>query len=369
MIRNVKYSLVCLSLFLSFAVKAQTTHPQVTNHPLIFEKSEKKLHFQTSRVWGQGPVTPDYAVVVEFKDKGWHEPVSCYGVGAELKVSKSSDLRFPTELGDLGRNDKWKKEVQESSFWTSMSEKQKRYIQTSGTGGFSDDLESISESEGYAMRTATLFAVSEKDAQLMANALVEVLGKLHNENLIKTQKDVERYDHLAQETKNQINKLNEELMKAKADILVLQATFHYTNPEPAFAEFVEMDKLVRVIGIDIAGANARMSAIREIEQKHGGKNQSLLDQKRVDLNIEMAGLLARKKAAEEDRDQAKKYYDRLKQVEATESTIKVETNKLKDYTCKIMILNETLASLPANMKPVLVVGNKAVIHPLYPPAP
>ena len=371
MIRNTKYSAVIVLLFLSFDVNAQTTQstqPSETKSQLIFEKSVEKIHFYRTRVWGQGPVIPEYAAVVEFQEKGWHEPVNCYGAGTELKIQKSSDLRFPSEVYTLNYDNKWKKKVQDSSFWASMSEKQKQYILTSGTGGYSDDYSSKSV-EGYLLREATVFAVSENDAHLMANVLIEVLNKRNNENLARAKNKAEQYTKMIETKKNQIAQLNAELKKAKAEISTLQAIFHYTNPESAFAEFVEMDKLVRIIGIDVTGANARMAAIREIEQKDGGKNQPLLDQKRIDLNIEMTGLLARKNAAEDDRDQAKKYYDSLKQVEATESSIKEETDNLNEYTRKMMILKETLADLPSNMRPVVVVDNKAVIHPLYPPEP
>jgi hypothetical protein len=323
---------------------------------LTFEISKENLHHYSL----EGPLTPAYAVVLEFKIEGWHELNYSYG-----KVIKSSDLSFGTDLNNLVSDHKWHENLQKTSFWARMSEKQKEYVKKSLSGGYDISSHTRLEGKNYAVYIIHLFATSEDDAKLMANALIEVLNRLNKDRLIKTQNEAEFYTKLVQAEKDKIAQITDELPKAKAEIEKLQATFHYTNPESAFAEFVEMDKLVRIIGIDIAGVNARMSAIQTIEKKGNEKNQPLLDQRRVDLNIEMAGLLARKKAAEDDRDQAKRYYDLLQAVETDQSVLQAETNKLKDHTGTMMILKEKLADPPTPlMRPVMPLDNKAVIYHL-----
>jgi hypothetical protein len=369
MIRKAKYLMIYVSLFLSLAINAQTTQPEGVKSRLTFEKSGEKVGLYM-RGRSLDPVIPDYAAVMELQDGGYFE--KDLEVGRQFEIWHHSPGNNPLGINDLGgyNANVWKEKVKETRFWPLMSENQRHYIQTSDTGGFNVELgrRSFEKDKGkYGIHKVSLFAVSEKDAQLMANALVVCLNKLHDKKLNNLQKGLAQYTRWMQEGKNRIATLNDDLKKTKAEVSTLQATFHYTNPESAYAEFVEMDKLVRVIGIDIAGAGARMEAIKEIEEKNGGKNQILLDQKRVDLNIEMAGLLARKKATEEDRDQAKKYYDRLKQVETSESSLEMETKKLKHYTDTVTLLKEKSANPTSMMKPVIVVENKAVIHPVNHP--
>jgi hypothetical protein len=349
MIRKTGYSTLLVSLFLSFAVHAQTTQPGRTKGQLTFEKSKEFRRFFSPSISGHGPVTPCFCVVVEV---------------FENRVER------PKSFDDLGQNNFWEKEVQKSSFWPLMSEEQRHYMKISGTYGFASEYgwRRIDYKDQHTQK-AIMFAVSEKDAKLMADALVEIMNKLHHENLIQAQKELERFTRLAKENKDQVIKLNDDLKKMKAEISTLQATFHYTNPEPAFTEFVEMDKLVRVIAIDLAGANARMEAIKEMDKKVGeGNTRALLDQKRVDLNIEMAGLLARKKAAENNRDLARKYYDLLKRVETAELTIRIVTAAFQDNAAYAARMKATLANLPANMKPLSVIDNKAVISPWASPS-
>ena len=359
MIRSTKYLAVMVSFFLSSAVNAQTTQstqPFGERSKLTFERSKEKLQHYSL----EGPLVRDYAAVLKFKIEGWREPVYRHG-----KISKSSDMVFLTDLNNLVSDGEWYKKLQETSFWTLISENQKKYVKKSIFGGYNNISHTSFEEKNYEVYTVHLFATSENDAKLMANALIEILNRLNKDRLIKTQNEAESYTKLVQAEKDKIAQINDELPKAKAEIEKLQAVFHYMNTESAFVEFVEMDKLVRIIDIDIAGANARMAAIREIEQKDGGKNQPLLDQKRVDLNIELAGLLARKKATEEDRDRAKRYNDLLKCVEADQSALQAETNKLNEHTEKMMILKETLVNPPASlMQPVMPLDNKAVIYQL-----
>lgn len=140
--------------------------------------------------------------------------------------------------------------------------------------------------------------------------------------------------------------LEKELKRKEDQAAALQKIFHHTSPELAFAEFLEMDKLMRLIDIDIAGVTARLAAIKELADKYsayavgpsgapagpgpagmpgmgrfGDRGAYSIDRRRVDQDIEMAGLLARRKAAESNRDKAKQYCDLLKAVAELKKSI------------------------------------------------
>ncbi|MFA5863831.1 MAG: hypothetical protein WC975_04000 [Phycisphaerae bacterium] len=300
------------------------------------------------------------------------EICSAYEAAIQIVESNFSEVSFGHlfSLIDVGGG-KSGPYIQTTPTWRLLSEKQKSYIEGDTTkyryNSYSRTIKKLGRKYSQDIREYFIYVMSEKDAAVLAYALVNDINGHRRKNWEEKQENLKKEQKSVTYYKAEIPRLEMKLKKMKIEIEALQKIFHYTNPELAYSEFVEMDKLVRLINIDLAGLNARISATKKFS--NDPKQGQLQEFYRLsnEQDVELAGLLARKKAVEDDRDQAKKYYDLLKQVESDQKTLSGMKAGLVYTKDNIKRTENILANPPEDMTPVTVVDNKVVIHPIKQP--
>jgi hypothetical protein len=110
-----------------------------------------------------------------------------------------------------------------------------------------------------------------------------------------------------------------------------------------------------------------MKMTKKLSGESGEIDPAIMYRLLKEQDIELAGILARKNAAEDNRDQAKRYYDLLKQMEEARRIIQSELPKVKAATRQIDRYESILANPPEEMRPVKVIDNKVIIHPVQQP--
>lgn len=266
-----------------------------------------------------------------------------------------------------------------------MSEKQKELLSAKAymldTSGFSARNDLI---EGKFTQYR-LYGISEDDARKMAQALVELCDIKGRARLEDDRKQLDKYRKLIPEAEKKIAELDVSIKAAETQCSELRKIVSYRKLSDALQDVVELDKALRALQVEMAGNDAKVSAIRKLqdklslelmEKRKGRPSETVLpgpelescNRMLVAEDVERAGILARKVAIEGHRQKALQYCTIERQRMANEMT-KQEWIKKQEYARHIVPRYEkTLANPPAYMKPLIVLDNPVLIYPLTPPA-
>ena len=216
------------------------------------------------------------------------------------------------------------------------------------------------------MYTVDLHAVSEQDARKMAEFFLGDLDLRAAHELKALEESVKYYREEIPKLETKITELGLEHGKTSLELERLRQTFHYQGFEDAQKSIADFRGILRAVGIDIIGIKAKINAINRTKSKQDLSPEiyAALDRLMVMQDIEMAGALARKRAAEEELDKA----ERFSRLIAKQSEITKEQNKLKQdlEICKRRLPQDEkrLANPPARMRPVSILDNKVTIYPV-----
>jgi prefoldin subunit 5 len=261
-------------------------------------------------------------------------------------------------------------EIEQSSMGPLMSQQQLGFIRkASAIAAFP------SEMKDYYR--CCLYAVSTDDAKKMVKAYVEALTSRANKNLQEHQTFKEKVQARIAELKKRIleketklNTVGPELGKRlKEGPYALELdpnggiALGMDIPDRAKKAVSDMNKMLDVLNIEIAGLQAKLAAIEDYRSKKNIGTEALakLEQILCEQTIELAGALARKRAALEIRKREEEFYSLYTQWENTS----YEVQGLK-RDLGLSEHNLKLAKPGVEMLPPQVFENRVIIYPVRP---
>lgn len=207
-----------------------------------------------------------------------------------------------------------------------------------------------------------LYAVREEDARKLAEAFIEVLTDDANEKARPNREAILELEDKISQTIAKIPEAEAEAQTALSKLKELKKTIHYASSDEAKSTISELNKMLVMNDVEIAGIEAK---IREIEKYKSYKivtektHLAVLEQMLSEQNIELAAALAKKKAAVAARDEAE-VFCRLE--EATKMPDYL-TQQLRQYETNLRQTENMLDSNP-DMIPPIIFQNKVTVYPV-----
>lgn len=206
-----------------------------------------------------------------------------------------------------------------------------------------------------------LYAVSENDARKLTEAFIEILTDQarikalpHRERMLDLQNEI-------LQTEAKIPKANAEAEAASSELAELKKTVHYLSSEEAEQTISELNRILVTNDIDIAGTRAKITVIEEYKSKKifsGESHLAALNQMLSEQNIELAALLAKKKAATTARQAAERYCNLLKALKMPNHLVTQLSLYKRDWETQKDILNRSDFIQPE------VFRNEVTIYPV-----
>ena len=213
-----------------------------------------------------------------------------------------------------------------------------------------------------------VLAAKEEDARLLVRAVIEDLNRSRRDRLEKPAEELaELRATVATQTEN-VAKVTQRVADVEAAQRALVEQTGYRDTDQASRDLHELERVVRLADVDITGIRAKLAAIRKAREE-GGSSETrvqVLDRLQLEQDIELAGALARKAAAEKQATDARQYLDNQQRLEKDKEWLGQARGFLPRNNRRIEELTALLASPPADLRPVQVVDHRVTIRPVKP---
>ena len=308
------------------------------------------------------------------------------------KVTHAGTISTYMERGKMSY-DSWLDGIPQTRAWQSMSQGQRDFI-TSIIEELGRAREQWDKNfwvgrsypikpESYSMTPGLEYwfpAVSEDDAMKMAEALVEWRDRLAVEKLEKTKKDLADYQKeksfREQNQREKEAKMQELEAKIQEKIKEYRQKNLYSklNDENVLLDAQESMKefslMLRSIDFELIGLEAKIASVNKF--KAGGTITDAstllkLDQILVATEVELAGLLAKKKAVESAvklPQELSNLWSEKQDLENLEQRSLFTDISLGNVSRSAKGLEELLANPTMDMRPARVIDNKVTIFPI-----
>ena len=226
--------------------------------------------------------------------------------------------------------------------------------------------------------TVLLYAVSEEDAKKTAQAYLEVPTNIVDEKVQEYEKYIkERKEEIIQiknilpEKQKQADQIEPKYMEIK------NKRYFSLSDEEAYEKaketMLEMDKMLDVLEIELAGIHEKLKSIEKYRtmKSIGGHNFSKetldkLDQMLVEQMIELNSVEAREQAATKIRDRDKDYVDLYIQWKNMSGEVNNLKANLESAQRREQEMEERLTNPTWGMLPPVIYQNKVTIYPVLP---
>jgi len=210
-----------------------------------------------------------------------------------------------------------------------------------------------------------LYGVSEKDVRIMVKSLIKWANEQAEAELEKTKSDLENRRKQKTRIENLINRERKEKKEIEAKLPELKKSVPYQSIEDAHEIIQELNKVLQLGEVEIVGIEAKLSMIKQQYEKI--ENQSISDflfQIRLTQEIELAGALARKNAAQSAHKKALDFSNLVEQAEALPQRLEFNQKRLIETQSKISRFENNLDNPPDGMKPIELADSKVTIYPI-----
>lgn len=334
--KNLLLIMVFAGCFSSINLCGQSAQPE---YDLQFEVSEQSVR------WATGPTIPPRQRLIRPK----------YMVVLHLKRSSihlRDDYGFRKSLEGIVSP--------EQSRFMSIQPPGKRSGHFISYGGLSD--------KGYEIG---LYGVSEKDVRIMAKSLIKWVNEKVEAELESTKSSLEKNRKQKSEIEKLIDKQRKEIKEIEEKLSELKKSVPYQSIEDAHKSLVEFNKVLQLIEVEIVGIEAKLRMIKkqyeilENQSSNYPKSTSdLLFQMRLTQEIELAGALARKNAAQLVHKKALDFCNLTEQAEILPQKLGLNQEQLKKNQSIISRWEKDLANPPDRMMPIELADSKVVIYPI-----
>lgn len=220
-----------------------------------------------------------------------------------------------------------------------------------------------------------LYAVTEADAKLMAQAFLDGLNSLPGERIAEYQRQLTEF-------REQLNQAQRDLPKKEAELKVCEQ--QYSAAKKARHEFesdieapasskqtiAEMDKTLDTLEIELVGIREKLKTVEQYRKgtKSGPYLSSelrvKLDEMFVEQMIELSGLEARRQLAEVIRAKEQRFLGLSNERERLKTEVNVLANSIEKSLHALTHIANRLNNPPTYMQPPKVYQNKVTIHPI-----
>jgi len=256
----------------------------------------------------------------------------------------------------------------------SLSQRQRDFIATGFA--FRLDYESLYKLPDHCQ--TWLYAISEEDARKMVQAFIDFLNK-------KAKARLEQMLQMRDGLKGKVSQTQKQYLEIKAQFEAIGADFekklkdgrHFLNldgglargmdtPKEAKQTVLEMNKVLDLLNIEIAGIEAKLAAIEELKSRKSvsGEGLAKLEQILCEQTIELAGALARKKASLEIRTREEQLYNLYRKWENLSYEVQKLDWDISTYEENLGELEEKLANPDPGTLPPTILQNKVTIYPV-----
>lgn len=215
-----------------------------------------------------------------------------------------------------------------------------------------------------------VFAVSQKDAEVMVEAVLELYDRNRRTKFEERRKEFIEAPQVLAEAPVHLAEVEAEIARRENEYTRAREAVPYKRVEEAEEDIQLLDKVLRSIEFDIAGARAKIQAIDRIKGDEGTGDPDtlrMLDRMMVEQDIEMVGLLARKAAVQAARDAAQAFctsVDLYRSARGRKDSLQRSIDRARSL---LEGAGEELEDPPQSMRPVGVYGDKVTIQPLQLP--
>jgi vacuolar-type H+-ATPase subunit I/STV1 len=207
-----------------------------------------------------------------------------------------------------------------------------------------------------------VYAKSEEEARENAKTVIDLIGKLAYAGMEELKGDLRLNRERIEKFESEIPELEKKYKEIEKEIEEHKKTVHYRYKEDAERSILHWMDLLNAIEVDLVGIKARLSKIKELKENGYGSSLRLMQ---ASAEVDLAGALARKKAAQTFRQKAVDFVALSREQYILSKDIPAKQGELKQIKNKVLFIEKKLSNLvAANIQPVEVVGNEVTIHPV-----
>ncbi len=210
-------------------------------------------------------------------------------------------------------------------------------------------------------RSCVLYAVSEEDARKMAQGYIAHMDDKGRERLETLRSGLEVNRRTLTMIETALPKLRAEREKDSQDLATLQTGSYYQTVDEARKLVAEFNSVIALADIDIAGIKAKLAALKQAREDIRRQLEPALD-------VDLVGVVARKKAAEDARARAADFVRLSDRIRETDRTLAEYTIEVPGLQRDIERDGQILSDPPPEMRPAVVIDNKVTIYRLAPGA-
>ncbi len=345
MIRT-RESIAAFSLVALFAcLSAAGTEPNDANSPLTFEVNPTEL-----------PAPQFSTVYVLPRVPGWKGTVA-YAAG----VAHNDSPYFLSR----GRRDVVDRFI-EFARSQGISEEQWRFLVRTH-GGLEIGLFYTPPEDPNASQLL-LYAVSPDDARKMAHAYLRAAADQWRRRIAPIRDEVKKLSGRLADDEQKLPEANRAYEAAKKSFEDLRKQVPYRDDKQALDAAAELDKMLNMAQVDIAGIRARIQVIQSEQEKH--PPTAVVTQLQimfVEEAVALQGTEARKSMATTLRKQADSYID----LKAASERAEAERDRLThDVSVLPNVIQAAQQKLAAEMeREPKIINNKVFIYPVRPEGP
>ncbi len=330
--------------------------------PVLIAKSsddETKLKFEIdnkkSQRWmgphpgerGQGPIKPTYVAILHIRRPHMDMPSAPDGIQQILKTSAGQ----------------------------SLSQQQRKFL-TASDAIIWWGIEEIRNHD-----TVFLYAVSEEDAKKIVQAYLEVPTNTANEGMQMHEKYLKERKERIIEIKKILPEKQKQAEELEPKYMEVKKTRYFSlSDEEAYEKakdtMLEMDKMLDILEIDLAGIREKMAILNEYRKTP--QDMQAIDQRRqlpegmlvkleqmfVEQTIELKSVEARKQAATKIRDRDKTFVELfIRWKNLKDEVFKLKAN-LESAERQVKEIEERLTNPEPHMLPPEIYQNKVTIYPV-----
>ena len=216
----------------------------------------------------------------------------------------------------------------------------------------------------------TLYAVTEQDARLMAEASLEILDAERRAKFEETKGWLLKYSARLAESGGELSAAERGMAEARVELERARQAAPHKNRGAAEEDIGRLEVSLWSIEVSVAGVNAKIAAIQRLKTKEANARDSetsqMLDRLLMEQDVELAGLLAQRDIVGSRLNLAKtyvaaanKYNQAILRWEELKETIKSTRKNLEQS-------EKRLRTPDSSRRPVRLFG-KVVIQPIkYP---
>ena len=355
-------------IYARFVTTVNAENPAPPERQLTFELSDERQIWEGR--FREAKVVPTHAAVLRFEKDVTDIYSLCCGNPAqrklrELKENRSLSGKQQEFLGQMSERAAWGAIL--IGEWRQMASPRARGRYSRRPGQLR--AKPSGPPAPKIDNRVVLYAVSEEDTRKMAKAFVEYLDADPILRLERSKNALAVCQKAIVDLPKEIAELKEKITQTDSRRKTFETYVRYFEIDKVRADKTELGSKLRSIEIDIKGVQAKMDATKRVPSRTIVNDiKATLDLMVIELDIELAGLLARKQATERYHNNADQWIRLYEESRRYARDIHNKEKALKAVKKNPPGLKMELAEAQAaDMAPVKIVDNKVVIHLLEPP--